>query len=199
MPEHGEIVRWFCTRWIWQQPTELYPAHWLCHEKDRPIVRVFPPNKPSHSWLVEAGRVSVKVKGGDAEVRVFAIAEMYCSENKTQQPAEFSEKARKIFETIKAFFPPDPFGEAQYADEGRVYDNGWYDLRTKKDRARLMEKIENLIGYLVQRAATEFREKKGSLRGFTSRHFTPHMQKEVQLLLLLSDLDFQIETMDFFE
>jgi len=110
-----------------------------------------------------------------------------------------SSSAKKIFARIKPFFPPDPWKNQMWADDGRVNTNGWYDLRKSADRKRLMEEKKNFLGYLVESEANMFLEVIGSLERFTSCQFTEMMKREAQLLLLLRDLDFQIETMDVVE
>jgi hypothetical protein len=39
---------------------------------------------------------------------------------------KFSPAARQVFEKIKPYFPPDPWGNPKWTKGGKVYDNGWY-------------------------------------------------------------------------
>lgn len=105
-------------------------------------------------------------------------------------------KAREIFEKMAKFFPPDPWGRPRFENEGRVYDNGWYDLRKSKDRRRLIEKTRSSIGYVVETKAALFIKKNGSLSGFYKQCFSMTVKLKAEFLLLLGDLDFQIETGD---
>ena len=109
---------------------------------------------------------------------------------------QLSSNAQKIFEKLKPFFPPDPWKRPQLVSEGRVYDNGWFDLRRSADRKKLEEQKKSLLGYLVHMEALMYREKNRSLEGFTKEHFPEIIKTHVEILLLLSDLDFQIETAD---
>ncbi len=110
---------------------------------------------------------------------------------------ELSTPAQEIFAKLKPYYPLGPFKEGQWIAEGKIYDNGWYDLRKSLDRQRLMEQKKNFIGYLVELEASRYWKKNGSLSDFTAHHFTRHMQETAELLMLLTDLDFQIETLDF--
>ena len=112
-----------------------------------------------------------------------------------QDCEKLSENARKIFDCIKVHFPPGPWNKPNWQVDGMVDDNRWYDLRKSADRKMLIEKQKSMIGYLVELRASAYRKKSGSLDGFTRRRFSRHIQKVVELLLLLNDLDFKIETM----
>jgi len=111
----------------------------------------------------------------------------------------FSANAIKIFEKIQPYFPPDPWSNPQWIQEGRVKDNEWYDLRKSDDRSRLIEAERSALGHMAQIKAVAHREKHGSLRGFAKKRFSRAIQHQVELLLLLEDLDFQIESLDFVE
>ena len=107
-----------------------------------------------------------------------------------------SENAQGIFKLLEAHFPPDPWKKPQWTVEGKVFDNGWFDLRKGEDRKRLTEKKKNFLGYLVEIEASRHRKDNGRLDGFTNQCFTEIMRKHAEILLILNDLDFQIETGD---
>lgn len=111
-----------------------------------------------------------------------------------------SKNAQLIFERITRHFPPDPWKKPQWEPEGRVHDNIWLDLRKSADRRKLMDQIKSQFGYLIGLKAGMYRkEHGGSLRGFRQVRLTPHDRDRAELLLLLEDLDFQIETGDLIE
>ncbi len=112
---------------------------------------------------------------------------------------ELSANARAIFEKIKAYFPPNPWGSPQWTSEGKVFDNGWYDLRKSADRERFLQSKRNTLGYMVQLFASSCRNKLGSLDSFTHVRFSPMMRSQVEPLLLVIDLNFQIETSDLID
>ncbi len=112
---------------------------------------------------------------------------------------QLSRNARKIFRKFKAYYPPDPWKNPQWIEEGKVYDNGWHDLRTSIHRDKLIERRLLSLGNWVRLVASMYRKKQGTLKGFTSEHFTKGMQRDAEVLLLLEDLDFQIETLDIVE
>ncbi len=112
---------------------------------------------------------------------------------------KLSANAQSIFERLKPHFPPDPWNKPQWHEDGRVYDNGWYDLRLSVDRDRLMEMRRRLLGSLVEIQAGVIIKRVGSLARFTYEHFTSHMQEVVELIRDLNELDFQIETLDLIE
>ncbi|HEX5430248.1 MAG TPA: hypothetical protein VFX17_04195 [Patescibacteria group bacterium] len=104
--------------------------------------------------------------------------------------------AQAIFGQLKPFFPPDPWNKPQWIEEGVVIDNGQHDLRKSADRAKLIEKTEATLGSFVEVAARSYRRKNGSLEGFEIDHFGPMIKNKVELLFILEELNFQIETMD---
>ena len=112
---------------------------------------------------------------------------------------QLTPNARKIFKKIKMFFPPDPWNRPQWIEDGKVYDNGWFDLKKSADRERLKKQKQSLLGYFIETQASGYREKNGSLKGFTRQCFSQPIQTHVEILLLLNDLNFQIETMDLME
>ena len=109
---------------------------------------------------------------------------------------KLSPKAQMIFKSLEPFFPPDPWKKPRWEAEGRVFDNGWFDLRKRADRTRLAENQKSFLGYLVEMEAIHQKTLTGSLEGFTKMHFTRVMQMCAEIVILLNDLDFQIETGD---
>ena len=105
--------------------------------------------------------------------------------------------AAQIFELLKPFFPPDPWKNPRWNEDGTVEDNGKYDLRKSADRHKLLEKTRSTLGQFVETVAGVYQTKNGSLEGFENHHFGPMIRHKVGLLFLLRDLDFQIETGDF--
>lgn len=110
-----------------------------------------------------------------------------------------SPNAQAIFKKLEPYFPLGPWKDAYWLEEGKVRDNGWFDLRLAADRNRLMEQKKSFLGYLVEGAASSFRNKTGSMEGFANEPFSPLTQAHAEILLLLNDLDFQIETLDLVE
>lgn len=103
----------------------------------------------------------------------------------------------EIFEKIKEHYPPDPWKNPQWTAEGKVYDNGWRDLRVKKDRAFLINWYEHLLGSTIV-TFTQGKVRKG--KKLTKSDFNIKMfRKWIELVVWLRDLDFQIETMDLVE
>ena len=111
---------------------------------------------------------------------------------------EFSKEAGVIFKRLEPFFPPDPWKNPQWMEEGIVIDNGKFDLRLSADRQKLIQKIESTLGYFVQNAASAYRARRSprSLEGFETEHFGEMIKNKAELLLIIEDLDFQIETYD---
>lgn len=111
---------------------------------------------------------------------------------------ELSPNARKIFEKLKVFYPPDSWKNPQFTEEGKVHESGssWYDLRKSKDRNKLMEEKKNFLGYVVELNAISHYEENGSLEGFFEKQYSRLMTNALGILMLLNDLDFQIETLD---
>ncbi|MEK7654377.1 MAG: hypothetical protein AAB345_03850 [Patescibacteria group bacterium] len=109
---------------------------------------------------------------------------------------KLSPAAKKIFDKLKPFYPPDPWRKPRWEKDGVVIDNGTYDLRRHADRKRLEDNRQSFLGYMLALAASIHRDGAGSMQGFTEKHFSEHMQQVAEQLLLLRDLDFQIETVD---
>ena len=112
---------------------------------------------------------------------------------------ELSPNARKIFEKLKVFYPPDSWKNPQFTEDGKVLDNRWYDLRKSKDREALEESTRKFLGYVVEINALGHYQKNGSLTGFTEQKYSPVMTKSLEILMLLNDLHFQIETLDLID
>ena len=110
---------------------------------------------------------------------------------------ELSPNARKIFEKITTYYSPDPWGHPQWTEEGKVFDNGWHDLRLAKDRDKLIKWHEYLIWHHLVEAARTINDKKLKL---TRTVFNFKMSKRwIELTVLLYELCFQIETLDLVE
>jgi hypothetical protein len=109
---------------------------------------------------------------------------------------KLSESAQRIFERLRPYFPPDSWKKPQYTEEGKVCENGWYDLRLSADRTRLISAKLSAIATFVEIQASMHRDGHGSLEKFTESHFPRSIQYLAEQLLILRDLDFQIETGD---
>ena len=110
-----------------------------------------------------------------------------------------SPKAREIFERLKPFFPPDPWKQPRWNEDGTVEDNGRYDLRQSADRQKLLEKMRSALAMFVETVAGVYKTNNGSLDGFEVDHFGLMIRNGVELLFVLRDLDFQIETGDLLD
>ena len=110
---------------------------------------------------------------------------------------KISPHALDIFEEIKAYYPSDPWSRPQWTEEGKVFDNGWHDLRKKEDREKLITWYEHLIGstIVVFAGRDKYDGKELSPSVF---HFEMY-KKWIELAVLLKELDFQIETLDLAE
>ena len=107
---------------------------------------------------------------------------------------ELTPNARKIFDEIKAYYPPDSWKNPRCTDNGRVSDNGWHDLRNKADRDKLIRFYQHLIGSTVVLSACSARDKHQKL---TNSLLNLKMSRRwIELAILLHELDFQIETLD---
>ncbi len=112
---------------------------------------------------------------------------------------KLSPKAVNIFEKLKPFFPPDPWKKPQWIEGGRVFDNGEFDLRNSTDRDKLIDKTKMMLGSHIELAANIYHRNTKTLEGFEIEHFGKAIRHTAELLLILNELDFQIETMDLFE
>ena len=110
---------------------------------------------------------------------------------------KLSPKALKIFKQIKTYFPLDPWSKPQWVKEGGLYNNGRYDLRKKNDRQRLIKWHEGLIGSTIVLFARSARDSGNKLTRSVF-HFKG-CKKWIELTILLYELDFQIETLDFID
>ena len=110
-----------------------------------------------------------------------------------------SPKAAEIFKKLEPFFPPDPWHNPQWFEDGKIRDNWLYDLRLSDDRERMEKWYQLMIGHSVQLSADMYLKEKGSLDDFTPQNFIEQIRHHAKLLLILQDLDFQIETLDIVE
>lgn len=110
---------------------------------------------------------------------------------------KLSPNALKIFEKIKVCYPPDPWKAPQWTEYGTVYDNGWHDLRKSEDRNKLMERYTSAIGRIILMTARISRDQSKELRGCDIN--LKMCERWIDLVILLEELDFQIETMDLVE
>lgn len=109
---------------------------------------------------------------------------------------KLSPAALQIFEKLKPFFPPNPWNRPTWNEVGTVEDNGLFDLRKSNDRNKLIERTRSTLGSFVEVTASGYKKRNGSFEGFEIDHFGPMIKNKVEMLFILNDLDFQIETMD---
>ena len=110
---------------------------------------------------------------------------------------KFSPNAREIFNEITKYYPPNPWNQPQWTEDGKVFDNGWHDLRKEFDRTWLITWYERLIGSTIVTLAGDRKNKGGKL---TRDVFSIKLSKRwIELAVLLKELDFQIETLDLVE
>ena len=112
---------------------------------------------------------------------------------------KLSPNAETIFKKLEQFFPPDPWDNPNWLPEGIVRDNGMFDLRKSVDRNKLEEKTRISIAGFVEVSAGVFLTKNKSLEGFEVAHFGLAIKKQIELIFILRELDFQIETMDLID
>ena len=112
---------------------------------------------------------------------------------------KLSPNALKIFKRLRPFYPPDSWQKPQWKEEGIVLDNGIYDLRKQADRKRLEENKLQMVGYSMRLQAKQIMDKESSLVDLEHRHIPKSVQVYLEILLILDELDFQIETMDLVE
>lgn len=117
---------------------------------------------------------------------------------------QLSPNARKIFEKIILYFGKkglDPWGKPVWKPEGIIHELGSppYDLRTSADRQKLIDWYQRMIGHSVYLDADSYRKNHRSLQGFNRRRYSRLIQHWAELLVLLHDLGFQIETLDLVE
>lgn len=113
---------------------------------------------------------------------------------------QLSSNARRIFEKMKEHYPPNPWGESCWKEDGLVQDYSntiWYDLRKSRDRQTLIDKYISDIGRRIVLTARSFRKEKKKLRACDIN--LKACERWIDLVMLLGDLDFQIETMDLVE
>ena len=112
---------------------------------------------------------------------------------------KFSPKAQEIFNKLEQHFPPDPWKNSQWNGKGTLRDNGIYDLRKSADRMRLESDNKAFVGYWVALEAIRHIKEQGTLDAFTQVEVAGAFKKSVEILVILNELDFQIETMDIVE
>lgn len=116
------------------------------------------------------------------------------------QPQPLSPKAQAIFDKLQPFFPPDSFGNVCWEREGVVIQNAKrLDLRDKDVRRSLENHYQQIVGSTVSLQAKAFRKKKGSLAEFAFERYPTMIIDWLEILLILDELDFQIETLDLVE
>ncbi len=108
----------------------------------------------------------------------------------------FSPKAEAICRRIKDLIPLDPWGREMMSDDWVLEDNGKYDLKTSRDRARYIRRLHNTISYMVYVQATAWRDRNPGrpLNEFTVR--IDSLAHSIELVLLLEDLVSQVEVID---
>ena len=115
-----------------------------------------------------------------------------------QDCVELSPRAREIFEKIVPYFPRDSYGNHQFSKEGKIFEDNWYDLRLATERQAFISRKKYFVGNVVSLQAEAYRKDHGgSLNGFTRQSYSRMTQHTLEILLLIEDLDFQIETGDF--
>lgn len=121
---------------------------------------------------------------------------------------KLSPDAQKIFKKLKPYFPPDPWENACWKEDGTIrHGSTWFDLRKSSDRKKLEDSLKSSIGYSIYIDASVYKDKNkcradgqaGWLTDFTYCHFSKSIQNSAELLLILSDLDYQIETQDMID
>lgn len=123
---------------------------------------------------------------------------------------KLSKNALKIFKKLKPYYPPDPWKNPSWKEDGTVRyasSGAWLDLKKASDRKALEDSLKSSIGYGVYIDALIYKDKHkqvpngraGWLKNFTSERFTKVIQHTVEQLIILNDLDFQIETQDIID
>ena len=112
---------------------------------------------------------------------------------------KLSTKALGIFKKLQPFYPQDSWSNPQWKEEGIILDNGPYDLRKKVDRQRLEQRQKQMVGYVMVLCAKKIMEDESTLIGLTDHRIPRSTQRHLEILLILEELDFQIETMDLVE
>lgn len=110
---------------------------------------------------------------------------------------KLSPNAQKIFEKIKNLYPPDPWQNPQWKEEGLVYDNGWQDLRKSAIRRSLIDSYNHIIGLSITQTAHSFRKANKEMRSCDIN--LKIYEAWIDKVIVLEELDFQIETMDLVE
>lgn len=113
---------------------------------------------------------------------------------------ELSPNARKIFDKIKTYYPPNPWGKPRWKEDGLVQDYSnttWYDLRKFEDRHKLIDDYTSDIGRSVILEYGSLRREGKEIRACDFN--LKACERWIDLVVLLEELDFQIETMDLME
>lgn len=111
---------------------------------------------------------------------------------------KLSPNALKIFEKIKACYPPDSWDNPQWTEDGKVFDNGWHDLRKSEIRNKLIHRHEHFVGHHIFSAFKLAKEKQQELTGCWALNIQT-FKRWLEIIDLLYELDFQIETYDLVE
>lgn len=73
---------------------------------------------------------------------------------------KLSPDAQKIFKKLKPYFPPDPWKNACWKDDGSVrHGSAWFDLRKASDRKKLEDSLKSSIGNSVYIDASVHKDK----------------------------------------
>ncbi len=149
------------------------------------------------------GKVGVIMKPDETDDVIIAAAARTITGDSPHRGTDcetLSDGASQIFRKLEPHFPPDPWNKPQWEAEGIVSNNGKFDLRKSFDRDRLERQVRSTIASFVEvKAGVYTKEHGGSLGGFEIDHFGPMIRQKMELLLILRDLDFQIETGDLLE
>lgn len=112
---------------------------------------------------------------------------------------KLSPKALEIFKKLQPHYPLGAFGRPQWLPEGKIEDNGVFDLRTAAGRKKLEGQLLTVIGYVIRNSAHVYKRQKGvglCIAGFEEERIGRGVRDFVEVLLILGELDFQIETLD---
>ncbi len=111
-----------------------------------------------------------------------------------------SPKAQEIFAKLRPYLPDQPFGRKGWREEGIVCDEGDFDLRKAEDRKRFEEERKGYIAHHMLLLASEHEKAHGSLDTFQlGDGLGALVRQHLEVLLILTELDFQIETLDLVE
>ena|SRR3989344_3734812 len=112
--------------------------------------------------------------------------------------SEIKSEGEKIFNSLRPYFPPDPWGKARWKKDGRVYDNGEFDLLKSEDRDKIQYLKRLLIGHELEMMYRRYREKNYlPLESISNMPLTPLLKDTLEIAHILAELDYEIETGDF--